>query len=44
MLQQLYFPGKNPLGSIGFLLGGPQSWYRHYGVEKNLFSLLGIKP
>jgi hypothetical protein len=31
-------------GPLNRVLGGFQSWSGHFGIEKNLFSPLGIEP
>jgi hypothetical protein len=46
---QLYAPAALPLGKelpvpLDMRMGGPQSWSRRYGEEKNLLSLPGIEP
>jgi hypothetical protein len=37
-------PGKQPPYPLYKRLGGPQSLFRHYGEEKNLLPLPGMKP
>jgi hypothetical protein len=38
-------PRKNTFRySQNKMLGGPQSWYEHFGEKKNLLCILGIKP
>jgi hypothetical protein len=36
--------GKEPWSALIRIIGGPQSWSEHYGEEKNLLLLPGIKP